>query len=153
MTKHIILSCGCPFLFDFDKCLIFNYIYKNMNRTVCNTVDFVFRDEIAGMNPDEAPVLKDGKSWKKINVTEKPVYQSSIKQSDAGPTCEETVSAKARVNNLMELLREYCGFHMVLRMRTDEKTFYVGSPEYPCMLEYTCDKVFGNYSFKAVSPA
>ncbi|GHT63818.1 hypothetical protein FACS189451_10970 [Bacteroidia bacterium] len=124
-----------------------------MNRIVCNAIDFVFRDEIDRMNPGEDPVLKSGKNWKKINSTEKPIYQSSIKQNDAGPTNEETVSTKARRNNLMELLRDYWGFHTVLRMSTDEKIFYVGSLEYPCTLEYTSDKVFDNYSFKAVSPA
>jgi hypothetical protein len=105
------------------------------------------------MNPGEAPVLIDTAGWKKIDVNEKPTYQSGIKQNDAGPTNEETVSVKAKRNNLTELLIEYCGFYTVLRMSTDEKIFYVGNIDYPCQMEITSDRIFDNYSFKAVSPA
>ena len=105
------------------------------------------------MNPGEDPVLKDGIAWKKIDVFEKPVYQSNFKQNDAGPTNEETVTVKARRNNLSELLIQYCGFYTILRMSTDEGQFYIGTLDYPCSLEFISDKVFDNYSFKAVSPA
>jgi hypothetical protein len=124
-----------------------------MSKIVCNTADFVFLNEIDRMNPGNDPVLKDGKAWKKIDVIEKPVYQSSIKQNDAGPINEETASMKAKRNNLMEILIQHCGFHIILRMSTDDKIFYVGNLEYPCELEFTSDKIFDNYSFKAVSPA
>ena len=124
-----------------------------MSKIICNTIDFVFRNEIEVMNEGEIPVLKDGKAWKKINAFEKPVYQSNIKQFDAGPTDEETVTVHARHNNIMELLITCCGFYTILRMSTDEKTFYVGNIEYPCLLEIISDKVFDNFTFKAVSPA
>ena len=124
-----------------------------MSRIVCNTVEFVFRKEVATMNPGEAPVLKEDVFWKKIIAEEKPVYNSFIKQNDSGPTNEETVTAKARKNNITELLIQYCGFYTILRMTTDEGIFFVGNLEYPCSLEYTSDKVFENYSFKAISPA
>ena len=124
-----------------------------MSKIVCNTVDFVFKNEIMTMNNNETPVLINAAGWKKIEVVEKPVYQSNVKQNDAGPTNEETVTVKARRNNLTELLIQYCGFHTVLRMSTDKETFYVGSIDYPCTLEFTNDKIFDNYSFKAISPA
>jgi len=124
-----------------------------MNRIVCNTIDFVFTDEIVSMDTTGVPVLKPDKGWKRINIIEQPIYQSSIKQNDAGPTNEETVSAKGRKNNITELLIQYCGFHTVLRMSTDEEVFYVGNLEYPCTMEYTGDKIFDNYSFKAIAPA
>ena len=124
-----------------------------MNKIICNSVDFVFRNEIKTMKPGEAPVLIDTALWKKINVTEQPVYQSSVKQSDAGPTNEETVTARARHNNIVSMLIEYCGFYVVLRLSTDEKTFYTGTIDYPCTIEYTSDQIFDNYTFKAISPA
>ena len=124
-----------------------------MSRIICNSVEFVFRDEIETRNHGEVPILKDGKEWKKIIGIEKPVYQCVVKQNDAGPTDEETVTVKANHNNITELLLQYCGFYTVLRMSTDKETFYVGDIEYPCYLEFTSDKIFDNYTFKAVSPA
>jgi len=124
-----------------------------MSKTVCNSVDFVFVSEIASMNSSHIPVLEDGKQWKTIQGIDNPVYRSSIKQQDAGPVLEETVSVTSRRNNLTELLIEYCGFYTVLRMGTDAGVFYTGSPEYPCMLEYSSDGVFDRFSFKAASPA
>jgi len=124
-----------------------------MSKTVCNSVEFVFISEVVTMNPAQVPVLKDGKYWKAIHAVEKPVYRSNVTQSDAGAVNEETVSVKARRNSLAGLLIERCGFYTVLRMSTDEGIFYAGNLEYPCTLEYTSDKVFDSYSFKAVSPA
>jgi hypothetical protein len=123
-----------------------------MSKTVCNSVEFVFVSEIANVNSGNIPVLKDGKQWKAVSVTEKPVYRSNVTQSEAGSVNEETVSVKASRNNLTGLLIEHCGFYTVLRMGTDSGIFYVGNPEYPCLLEYTSDRVFDSYSFKSVSP-
>ena len=124
-----------------------------MKRIVCNSVDFVFVNEIESINGQGIPVLKSGE-WKKISNVEKPVYQSAVKQNDAGPTNEETVTVEARHNNLMQTLIDLCGFHVVLRMYTDDdETFFVGTIDYPAILEFTSDKIFDNFSFKAVSPA
>ncbi|MDR0681747.1 MAG: hypothetical protein LBG15_07870 [Dysgonamonadaceae bacterium] len=122
-----------------------------MSKIICDAVDFVFIHEINDMNPEGVPILEEGKSWKKIIPVEKPVYQSVIKQNDAGPTNEETITVKARCSNLTGLLVKYCGFHLILRISTDEKIFYVGTLEYPCIMEYTCDKVFDNFTFRAIS--
>jgi hypothetical protein len=122
-----------------------------MSKIVCNFIDFVFTNELEEMNQGQIPVLKTGKSWKRIDAVEKPVYQSTVKQNDAGPTNEETVSVKARRSNLTEILIQYCGFHTILRMGVDDERFYVGNLSYPCILEYTSDKVFDHYSFKAIS--
>jgi len=124
-----------------------------MNKIICNSVEFVFRTEIEKMKQGTIPVLKDSGIWKKIDVIEKPVYQSIIKQNDAGPTNEETVTVKAKHNNLTELLIKYCGFYTVLRMSTNKGILHVGNIKYPCSMEFTSDKEFDNYSFKAVSPA
>jgi len=121
-----------------------------MSKIVCNSVEFVLKVEIDKMNPGEAPILKDGKEWKKINVAEKPVYQSNIKQNDAGPTNEETVIVKLKHNEKTESLPY---LYTILRMSTDKEVFYIGNLEYPCSFEKTSDKIFDNYTFKAVSPA
>jgi hypothetical protein len=97
-------------------------------------------------------ILKEDAEWKKIEVIEKPVYRSEIKQNDAGPTDEKTVSAKTDFNVLDNFLIEKIAFHVVLRMTTDDHTFYVGSPAYPCTIERTSDEVELSFSFKSVSP-
>jgi len=124
-----------------------------MRKIICNSVDFVFRNEISAMHPGAAPVLKDTAEWKKIEVMEKPVYQSSIKQNDAGATQEETVTFQSKPNDFTFLLFQCSMFYTVLRMSTDEGIFYVGNIDYPCFLEITGDGIFDNYSFKALSPA
>ena len=124
-----------------------------MSKIICNSVEFIFKNEILSMKHGEEPVLIDFGEWEKIDTAERPVYQSSVKQNDAGPTNEETVTVKANHNNINELLMKYCGFYTVLRMNTDKETFYVGNLEYPCKMEFTSDKIFDNYTFKAVSPA
>ena len=124
-----------------------------MNTIICNSVEFVFRDEFESMNPGEAPVLKHFGLWKKMDVAERPVYQSNVKQNDAGATNEETVTVKANCNYITEYLRQYCAFYVILKMSTDNETFYAGNFNYPCALEFTSDKIFDNYTFKAVSPA
>lgn len=124
-----------------------------MNKIVCSSIDFVFLSEVNTMNEGEDPILNENGIWKKIDVFEKPVYQSNVKQNDAGPTNEETVSVEARRNNLTELLIKKCGFYTILRMRTDNEVFYVGNVNYPCKFEFTSDKVFDTYSFRAISPA
>jgi hypothetical protein len=115
-------------------------------------MDFVFVDEIESMSPAVGVVLKEDAEWKKINVIEKPVYRSEIKQNDAGPTDEKTVSAKTDFT-VSDVLIEKIAFHVILRMAADDHTFYVGSPDYPCTVERTSDEVEVSLSFKSVSPA
>lgn len=124
-----------------------------MSNIICSFVDFVFINEIQQMNSGESPILKASGVWKRINAVEKPVYQSNVKQNDAGPTTEETITVKAKQNNLVELLIQYCGYNTVLKIGTyTGDIFYVGNLEYPCSLEFTSDKIFDNYTFKAISP-
>jgi len=124
-----------------------------MNKIICNSVEVVFKNDILSMTPGEAPVLIDSEEWKKIEVVEQPVYQSNVKQSDAGPTNEETVNAKANHDEISKMICQYNMFYVILRMRTDNETFYVGNLEYPCVMEFTSDKIYDTYTFKAISPA
>jgi len=124
-----------------------------MSKIICNRVDFVFVSEIQTMDSAHVPVLKEGTLWKPINGIEKPVYQSNVKQQDAGSVNEETLSVKSRRNNLTELLISFCGFYTVLRIGSDAGLFYAGSPDYPCILEYASDGVFDSFLFHAASPA
>jgi hypothetical protein len=124
-----------------------------MSKIICNSVDFIFTHEVASINPSGIPIPKDGWEWNRINTSEKPVYQSNVKQNDAGPTNEETVSFKTRHNDPAQLLMQCIVYHALLQIKTDNKTFYMGSLEYPSALESTTDQVFATYSFKALSPA
>jgi hypothetical protein len=94
--------------------------------------------------------LKTGYEWKKLNVSEKPVYRSEIKQATAGPAKEETVTAVTKYNP-EALLKKFSNFPAVLRMKTDDSTFFVGSQHYPVITEVSDDKIFDNYSFKCRS--
>ena len=66
-----------------------------MNKVICNSINYVFLYEIEGISHGEI-ILRPGRSWRKLEVTEKPVYRSEVKQSDAGATLEETVTAVIR---------------------------------------------------------
>jgi hypothetical protein len=122
-----------------------------MNKVICHSIEFVFLHEIETA-ASGVMLLKADRKWKKLEVTEKPVYGSEIKQNDAGPTNEETVSAKTKYDALSPL-KKFAAYPAMLRMKTDTETFFVGSLQYPATIEYTTDKVFDTYSFKAVSEA
>ena len=124
-----------------------------MNKIICNSVELVFKSDVLSMDPGEAPVLEDEMEWLFVDIAERPVYQSSVKQNDAGPTNEETVTVKVNHSRFTSVIRQFNMFYMILRMKTNAETFYVGNLEYPCYLEFTSDKIYDTFTFKAISPA
>jgi sulfur relay (sulfurtransferase) DsrF/TusC family protein len=98
----------------------------------------------------EKVTLKTGYEWKKLNASEKPTYRSEIKQATAGATKEETVTAVTKYDP-EALLKKFSNFPVVLRMKTDNSVFFVGSGQYPVVTEVSDDKVNDNYSFKCKS--
>lgn len=122
-----------------------------MAKIICNSIDFVFIHEIRLMVPGQI-TLNPGCEWKKLSVTERPVYRSEITQADAGPVKEETITATTR-HDPDAILKEFSNFPVVLRMKTDQSTFYVGSQQYPVTTDVSDDKIFDNYSFKSKSEA
>ena len=122
-----------------------------MNKIICNSVDYVLATEVESMTQTEV-ILRDGAVWHRLEATEKPVYGSDIKQQDAGPVNEETVSLQIRFNTAPQL-RTHIAYHFILRLATDAETFHVGSPPYPARLEISSDRLFDNLSFTATSPA
>jgi hypothetical protein len=67
-----------------------------------------------------------------------------------GPVKEETVMAVTK-SDPDALLKQFGNFPVVLRMKTDNSTFFVGSQQYPVVTEVSDDKVNDNYSFKCKS--
>ncbi|WP_352422248.1 hypothetical protein [Proteiniphilum sp.] len=122
-----------------------------MAKIICNSIEFVFLSEIRLMVPDNV-ILKTGHDWKKLNVKEKPVYRSEINQADAGPVKEISVTAVTDFNT-DAILKQFSGFPIILRMKTNMTTFYVGSQEYPVITEISDDAIFDTYAFKCKSPA
>ncbi|MEA4918137.1 hypothetical protein SDC9_150933 [bioreactor metagenome] len=120
-----------------------------MAKIICNSIEFAFLSEIRLQVLDNV-ILKTGYDWKKLNVKEKPVYRSEINQADAGPVAEVSVTAVTD-SDPDAILKQFSSFPIVLRMKTDKATFYVGSQEYPVITEISDDKIFDNYSFKCKS--
>jgi hypothetical protein len=120
-----------------------------MSKIICNSIDFIFLTEIQLMIPGKVTLTPSGE-WKKLNVSEKPVYRSEIKQAAAGPTKEESITAVTK-SDPDALLKQFSNFPVVLRMKTDDSTFFVGSQQYPVLTEVSDDKVNDNYSFKCKS--
>jgi len=120
-----------------------------MNKIICNSVEFVFSSEIRLMTPAQITLIP-GAEWKKLNVTEKPVYHSDIKQAAPGPTKEETVTAVTK-HDSESIIKQYSNFPVVLKMKTDSSTFFVGSQRYPVITEISGDRIFDTYTFKSKS--
>ena len=95
-------------------------------------------------------ILNPDAEWKNLNATEKPVYRSEIKQADPGPTNEETVTATTR-NDSAAILKQYSNFPVILRLKTDSSTFFVGTIRYPAITEISSDETYDNYTFKSKS--
>ena len=122
-----------------------------MNKIISNSVEYVFLYEIEGISGGEI-LLRPDRSWRKLAVSEKPVYRSEVRQSDAGPLNEETVTAKVR-HDPLHPLRKFAAYPLLLRMHTDSETFPVGSPQYPAAVEAGGDRIYDTFSFRAVSEA
>ena len=122
-----------------------------MSKIICNSIDFVFVDEIDTLFSNQVN-LKTGYEWKQLSVRERPVYRSEIRRNDAGPTKEETVTVVTRYDS-DAILKKYSSYPVILRMKTDSDTFYVGTQQYPVITEVSDDKINDNYSFRAKSEA
>ena len=120
-----------------------------MSKIICNSVDYVFSEGILVITP-ESVILKPGYSWKNLPVKEKPSYSSDINQNDAGPIRNESVTAVTRFNE-DSFLKKQIAHGVVLRMKTDDSTFYVGSDRYPCMIEVSDDRITDTFTFEATS--
>ncbi len=120
-----------------------------MNKILCNSVEYVFLREVNSFE-NGIPVLNTGVSWKKLQVLEKPVYSTSIEQSDAGVSNKESISAVTRYNQEEPLLK-YSQLYVILRLKTDQETFIVGSENYPVLAEIDSDKIESMYHFSRTS--
>lgn len=120
-----------------------------MSKIICNSIAFVFLSEVQRMTP-AGITLKPGYVWKELQVTEKPVYRSEINQVNPGPVKEETVTAITKYDS-KAILKDFSNFPILLRMKTDKETFFVGSEQYPVLTEINDDHIYDNYSFKCKS--
>jgi len=120
-----------------------------MNKILCNTIDYVFAENIVLINENNI-VLKTGHEWKNLPVKERPVYSSQRLQDDAGPYREQSVTAITKYNEAPEL-KKRVAFSVVLRMRTDSETFYVGTDRFHCMTEISDDMINDTFTFKVKS--
>jgi len=120
-----------------------------MSKIICNLIDYVFSEGILFITPDTA-VLKPDFAWQTLPVKEKPTYTSAIRNEDAGPVREESVTVVTKYDEDL-FLKSHVAHGVVLRMRTDTKTFFVGSDRFPCMTEVSGDGVNDTYTFSATS--
>lgn len=120
-----------------------------MNRIICKRLEIILSSGVDGIFKDKIFLKKD-KGFVSLPV-ERIEYTGQSSSSDAGSVLNETVTAKVRyAENLLFLgtaLKNY-----VLRLHTDNTSFYVGSPDYPAVLAYSSDKIYVNLTFKAVKP-
>lgn len=121
-----------------------------MNKIICNSLEFVFVNEIKLFLPGQDVILQPGLEFKKLAVTSKPLYVSEIKSAAAGPVNNESITAVTKYDE-HSLLRKFVAYPVVLRMKTDKETFYVGSSEYPVFVELSTDKIFDTYTFTSRS--
>lgn len=121
-----------------------------MNKIICNSLEFVFVNEIKLFLNGQDVILQPGLEFKKLAVTSKPVYVSEIKSAAAGPVNNESITAVTKYDE-HSLLRNFVAYPVVLRMKTDKETFHVGSPDYPVFVELSTDKIFDTYTFTSRS--
>lgn len=122
-----------------------------MSKIICNLVDYVFAEGIDVILPD-AVTLKPGYDWRNLPVREKPTYSCETTQADAGPVKKESVTVVTKYD-VDVFLKRHTAWGVVLRMRTDDKTFYVGTDRFPCMTEVSGDSINDTFSFSATSIA
>lgn len=121
-----------------------------MSKTICNSVDFVFVHEILVMTSGQV-TLKKGLSWRPIEkIKEKPVYRMEVIQNSPGSIKEETLTVVTSFDS-MPILKEYSRYPVVLRLKTDDSVFFMGSDRFPAVAEITSDRINDTYSFSSKS--
>ena len=120
-----------------------------MSKIICNSVDYVFSEGVLVITP-ESVTLKPGYAWKNLPVKEKPTYSSDTRNADAGPIREESVTAVTKFD-ADPFLKKHIAYGVVLRMKTDDSIFYVGSDSYPCMIEVSDDRITDTFTFESTS--
>jgi len=121
-----------------------------MSEIICNSIEYVFAETIAVITPHDV-TLEPGVSWKYLPVKEKPVYSCNQRNDNAGPITEETVTAVTK-SGIDGLLKRNLAHGVVLRMKTNRKTFYVGTDRYPCTVELSGDGINDTWTFTSTSP-
>ena len=123
-----------------------------MSKIICNSVEYVFASTIQLFTPDSI-TLEPGVNWKYLPVKEKPTYSSTIRQAEAGPIREETVTAVVKTD-IDQLLKSQVAHGVVLRLKTDtNKTIHAGSDRFPCLAEISADGITETFTFKSTSIA
>ena len=120
-----------------------------MTEIICNSIEYVFAETIAVITP-QSVTLEHGISWKYLPVKEKPIYSYNRRKEDAGPILEETVTAVTK-SGIDGLLKRNLAHGVVLRMKTNQKTFHVGTDRYPCTVELSGDGITDTWTFTTTS--
>jgi|GEM_PF-6541349 len=108
-----------------------------MAKIICNTVEYLTTENIDG-------------DWIMIQSTGSVEYETNTINEDAGRIKDETVTVRAFTNNTVELNRDSYKF-FILRLRTDDGSFEVGSDEFPALLEIWSNGVTDTLTFSRKS--
>ena len=120
-----------------------------MNKTICRRLEFIPSKEVDGIILGNI-ALKKNKSLQELMV-ENAEYSGQSQEQDAGDVLNEIVSARIRYNEELLFRLSLFGSY-ILKLYTDTGEFFVGTPEYPCILTYSSDKIYVNLTFKATKP-
>jgi len=121
-----------------------------MKEIICHSIEYVFAETIAVITPNSV-ILEPGVNWKYLPVKEKPVYSCNQRNEDAGPITEETVTVVTK-SGIDGLLMRNLAHSVVLRMKTNKKSFHVGTDRYPCTVELSSDGINDTWTFTTTSP-
>ena len=119
-----------------------------MSKIICKQAAYALSLE---KNPDCNSDSENTIEWNIFNDTlEKPVYSESIRPNNPGQLREETVTIRKKYDPDSELIK-YSGFYFLLQLKTDDRTFYVGSLKYPTSLSIASDGINTTLTFTAKS--
>lgn len=120
-----------------------------MIKAICRQLELIHHKYVDSIFMDQIR-FKDNRSF--INVPLENIQYSSQRQNqDAGAVLNETVTAKIRYSEDLPFLNTALKYY-ILRLHTDNRAFFVGSPIYPAELTYTIDNTYVNLTFKATKP-
>ncbi|GAB1358564.1 hypothetical protein MASR1M31_03420 [Porphyromonadaceae bacterium] len=93
-------------------------------KTICNSASFILSLEVESIS-EGVPIPKTGKNFVSVDLFEKPVYSSEIKQSTSGPIREERISCIVN-NKLPDYLDKNMAFGFISKLKSENSTFFVG---------------------------
>lgn len=122
-----------------------------MKTIICNRIEYVHASEVHYYLLPNIIALRQGKSFRSIDVAEKPEYAQDISDTPSVNLSKETLTLRVERANNSELLQKPYGLY-VLKVHTSDGWFMMGTPDNPATFTSQQDVRVATLTFSCKRP-